>query len=149
MQQRGRPPKVRRRKNKAKLNGENLNMSVPKIAGWDTRWVNDQKNRPYNLNQFDDWEFVDAKEIPDPASPEKPLIGEKNVDPSDGASRIRVRVGADRDGPIYAYLMKKRTEFVEEDKRERFARIDETDRQIKSGISPIEHQYGEVKVQRG
>lgn len=149
MTQRGRSPKVQRRKKKAKLNGENLNMSVPQIPGWETAWINDQKNRPYRLNQFDDWEFVDASEIPDPANPDKPLIGEKTRNTEvDGGSRVRMRVDADEAGPIYAYLMKKRKEFVEEDKREKFKRLDELDKQVQRGISPVELQYGDVKVNR-
>lgn len=151
MAQRGRPPKVQRRLKRGKLNGENLNMSVPSVGSeWETRWVNDQKNRPYRLNQFDDWEFVTAEEIPDPHNPGQPLVGEKTVNPDvDGGARIRMRVGVEDGQPIYAYLMKKRKEFVEQDKREKFSRLDEVDAQVKRGISPVEMQYGAgVKITR-
>jgi len=142
----GRPPKRRR---KARLDGANLNMTAPDLGNeWVGRWINDQKNRPYKLNTLDDWEFVDGREITD-SETGKVLVGEQTKTNADGGSRVRMRVGVDKDGPIYAYLMKKRRELCEADEKEKFAELDKIDRQIVEGISPIEKQHGSVKVSRG
>lgn len=150
MAQRGRPPKVPRRRRKGKLNGENLNLKVPEITGYETRWANDQKNRIYQLTQLDDWDFVTAEEIADPNNPDKPLVGEKTHNPNaEGSSRIRALVDKDKDGPVYAFLLKKRREFVEADKREKSEAKAAKLKDIKEGrASPMEKQYGEVRIER-
>jgi len=127
-----------------------MNVPVEMIGNeWVTRWFNDQKNRPYKMNQFDDWEFVDAKEITDPSTG-KPIVGEKTKNTElDGGERVRMRVGVDKDGPIYAYLMKKRREYCEADEAEKRKELDLVDEQILKGISPIEKQHGTVTMSRG
>ena len=147
MAQRGRPPKNPRRRKHARLDGLNLKMSTPQIPGWKLRWVNGEKNRPYNLNQFDDWEFVTADEIPDPNNPGKPLVGESVENPNvQGHSAIRMLVEVRNGLPRYDFLMKKRLEFVEEDRAEKHAQLDEQKKALERGITPVEHQRGTVQI---
>jgi hypothetical protein len=136
------------RRRKANLDGMNLHMNVPSIGNqWVTRWVNDQKNRCYQLNTMDDWEYVTPDEIPDPHNPGKPLVGQAVKNPDvEGGGRVSMKVGVDKDGPIIAYLMKKRKEFVEDDLAEKHKRLDEQHRQLTRGITPVDHQRGTVQI---
>lgn len=142
------PDRKPARRRKARLDGVNLNMSVPEISDHTTRWVNDLKNRPHKLNTMDDWDFVRPDEITDPETG-KPLVGEATKNPNvDGGGRVRMRVGVQEGEVIYAYLMKKRTEFVEADLAEKHKAQVEDDDRIRRGISHVDHQYGDVQLSR-
>lgn len=145
MAQRGRPP-IRRRK-KGSLDGNNLQMWTPEITGYVCRWVNDVKNRIHQLHTADDWDFVTVEEIADPNREGKPLVGEvaKNNDLGQG-NFVCMRTGRGEHGPMVSYLMKKRKEFVRADEAEKQKRLDEIDKQLQRGISPVEKQYGKVEM---
>lgn len=136
------------RRRKARLDGLNLNMSVPEIPEYVTRWVNDVKNRPHKLNTLDDWDYVRPTEIEDPETG-KPIVGEATGNPNvDGGGRVSMRVGVQEGEVIRAYLMKKRREFVEADLAEKHKAQIVEDERIRQGISHVEHQYGDVRIER-
>lgn len=103
--------KQRRRRSNS-YNGFDLRLEVPedlKDPNYAYRWINDEKGRLQNRTRNDDWDFVEDGQIVSHTDG-------KNVNESD--NRIRREVGISASGrPLYAYLCKKRKEYVEEDAR--------------------------------
>ena len=129
-------PESRRRKRGVHGRGR-LKLLVPELPGYYCRWINDTENKLHEATKNDDFDHVSRDEIGD-------SVGESEDGNSDLGSRVRVLVGKDENGPIYAYLMKKQLSFHEEDKaiqeEERRGRED-TLRRGSDQISP-DHMRG-------
>ncbi len=134
-------PTGRRRKDRAKLGGDGrLKLSAPEIPGYVTRTANDVDTRLYDLTELDDWEFVHKDEIGN-------QFGEHNVTPGnrDLGTRVSRVVGTDKFGkPIYGYLLKKKKQFWNEDRKEKFKRVDETEETLKRAKG-VENADGSIK----
>ena len=146
--QRGRPKKgpVRRR-DKAKIDGTRFKLYAPEIAGFTTRWVNDMNNRVHMLTNFDDWDFVSTQEISDQDG--RAIVGDPNVTPElapgDRVARI---VGQVEGKPLYAYLLKKRKEFYEQDQAEKESDLLEVESQLKRSKESGDFTHGNVEIGR-
>lgn len=78
------------------------------LANYVYRWTNDENSRIRQLTKADDYDFVNAGELGDG-------FDRENTD-SESAERVRMVVGSQKNGnPLYAYLLKKRRDFWEED----------------------------------
>lgn len=99
-------------------------LSIPNtIPGWYVRWVNDD-GRELDWRLQSDYEFVEPQEVG--------LAAEKD-------SRVRRLVGVRENGdPLYAFLMKIRQEWRDEDEREEAEAQVRFERQIKSGTIAAE-----------
>jgi hypothetical protein len=90
--------------------GYDLRLEVPehlKDPAYAYRWINDDKGRLHARTKQDDWDFVEDENIVSHTD-------EKNQ--NETISRIRREVGVTASGrPLYAYLCKKKQEYVEED----------------------------------
>ena len=141
--QRGRPKKgpVRRR-DKEKIDGTRYKLYAPEISGFATRWVNDTNNRVHMLTNYDDWDFVSTQEISD-------QDGRANVTPElalgDHVARI---VGQVEGKPLYAYLLKKRKEFYEQDQAEKESDLLEVESQLKRSKESGDFTHGNVEIGR-
>lgn len=72
------------------------------------RWVSDESSRLRMVTKQDDYDFVNADEIPD-FSPD-------DETDSEPGGRVRIISGEKKNGqPLYQYLVKKRRTFWEED----------------------------------
>ena len=144
----GRPPKkASERRRKPGVHGRNrLKLSVPeseKLQGFKLKWYNDTGTNLYEKTKQDDWDFVSYEEIDG-------SIGEAEHSENFG-SRVRYLVDTDVNGnPIYAYLMKKKKEYVEEDKKELRQARAEREQALKRGNDRIENMYdaGETRIER-
>jgi len=141
---RGRPPKknVERRRKKNVYGRGRYKLTTPEIQGYMTRWANDDGVRIQALTEQDDYDFVLKSEISNE-------VGDPDIEGnSDMGSQVRRIVGTKENGePLYAYLLKIRKEFYEENQKEKQDEIDEVERQIKRGQfkQPIENKYGQIK----
>jgi len=140
----GRPKKVdesNRRRKRAKLGGlGRLKLTTAEIPGYVTRWANDTGSRLVDLTVEDDWDFVHKDEIGNE-------VGEFNVTPGnrDLGTRVSKVVGRDEHGqPIHAYLLKKKKEFAIQDRKEKDARINETEESL-SRAKGVENADGSIK----
>ena len=146
--QRGRPKKgpVRRR-DKAKIDGTRFKLYAPEINGFVTRWVNDLNNRVHMLTNFDDWDFVSSQEIS--AQDGRAIVGDPSVTPElapgDRVARI---VGQVEGKPLYAYLLKKRKEFYEQDQAEKESDLLEVESQLKRSKEGADFSHGNVEIGR-
>jgi hypothetical protein len=145
------PREPRRRRRKENLGEPNYNLSVPKIPGYKTRWVNDYEGKD-RLNMFymNDWDFVEPKEIESWLRVE---VGNETVTPGlQLGNKVARKVGTQRSGNVlYGYLMKKRQEFYDTDYKERQdAGPGVKERQLKQGQTgvPVEHQHGKIDMSR-
>jgi hypothetical protein len=144
----GRPPKkASERRRKAGVHGRNrMKLSVPespKLNGFKLRWFNDLDTNLYDKNKLDDWEFVSEDEVDG-------FIGERNNTEGLG-SRVSILVDTAQNGnPIYAYLMKKKIEYVQEDKAELIKERNEKEGALKRGNDRIENMYdaGNTRIER-
>ena len=144
----GRPPKkASERRRKPGVHGRNrMKLSVPespKLAGFKLRWYNDLDTNLYDKNTLDDWEFVSEDEV-------EGFVGEGNNTEGMG-SRVSVLVDTAQNGnPIYAYLMKKKIEYVEEDKADLIKERNEKEQALKRGNDRIENMYdaGNTRIER-
>lgn len=85
----------------------NLRLAIPPEFKGDTeheyRWINDENGRVHNLTVEDDWN----------------ICVRSDPEASD-ADKIRRQVGTKKNGePLYAYLVRKRKDWYDEDKRAR------------------------------
>ena len=146
--QRGRPKKgpVRRR-DKEKIDGTRYKLYAPEINGFVTRWVNDLNNRVHMLTNFDDWDFVSSQEISDQDG--RAIVGDPSVTPElapgDRVARI---VGQVEGKPLYAYLLKKRKEFYEQDQAEKESDLLEVESQLKRSKEGSDFSHGNVEIGR-
>lgn len=101
-------------------------LSVQKIDGYVTRWINDQAGRVQTAISGG-YEFVDSNEVGH--------IGESNIDGNDDVgSRVRKSVGTgENNQPLYAYLMKIKKEFYDEDQMAKSKQINEVENAIRTG----------------
>ena len=147
---RGRPKKAPvRKRNRQKLDGGRFKLTTPQIPGFALRWVNDVKDRLLQFTTHDDWEHVMKHEISPDGTPE---VGDPNVTPGLQVGEKVARVVGFGDGkPVYAYLMKKRQDYYDDDQAEKEEEIAEVEKQLQqSRNAPIDNQYGDgVKIQRG
>lgn len=108
----------RRRRDDATISGQRQNLAIPpeiearlEAEGRTARWVNDEKNRIYQITVLDDYDKVEG------------------VDP--------IAVGTTKEGkPILAHLCSKPTRFIEEDRAKREASRKETERALLRGKNP-------------
>lgn len=83
------------------------------------RWVTDENSRLRMVTKMDDYDFVQADEIPD-------FSADDETD-SEPGGRIRIIGGEGKNGrPIYQYLVKKRRDFWEEDNAQAMRFRDDT-----------------------
>jgi len=104
------------------------------IPGYRLYWFNDYPGR-IEAAEAAGYEFVTNQEVK--------INDFVTVGNADLGSKVKRLVGKNEDGsPLYAYLMKIRLEWFEEDQRELQAQIDRTDSSIRRGtLSPAEYQY--------
>lgn len=131
--------KVRKRTRRTPLGARRMKLTVPeeyKDPGYVYRFINDSGMR---IPQAEDggYEKVYNRDIP---------VGEDSMDRGRGVgSAVRVYVGTDRIGePMYAYLMRIKKEWYEEDQAEKQKAVDLVDAQIKRGKTPgtnVENSY--------
>lgn len=125
------------RRRKGKTGSLDQKLAVPQEdldPNYSYRWANDDNNRIRRLEE-DDWDVVDAK---DPS---------KERDRRSGlGSAMCMVVGKNADGTEKkAYLMRKRKDWYEEDRKEKAAAVDATEEAIRQeGNKP--GQYGEIKI---
>ena len=132
--------KKSQRRRKAGIHGRGRQkLTAPEILGYHCAFVNDVDTRIHDKTVNDDYEFVLRKEVDD-------SIGEDGDSNNDLGSRVRVLVDKSENGkPIYAYLLKKRLEYVTADKNEREKSRMEREAALRRGNDRIENQYGELK----
>jgi len=98
-----------------------LKLHVPddmKDPAYEYRWVNDVPGRVQAL-YAQDWDKVESTQI---------------AEDGNGGGTIPTKfVGNVGGAPTSAVLMRKRREFAEEDRRERFGALDETEKAIRRG----------------
>jgi hypothetical protein len=127
---RGRPPRAevhaneRRRRRAGSLNRMaqyKLDIFSPEQLDprYIYRWVSDEASRLRMVTKQDDYDFVNADEIPD-FSPD-------DETDSEPGGRVRIISGEKKNGqPLYQYLVKKRRDFWEEDNRASMSFRDDT-----------------------
>ena len=122
------------RRRRGVFSGQRLKLEViGKQPGYHYSWLNDDANR-ITLAQQGGWEFVSSDEVE---------LGFNNVTPrnSDEGTRIKTLVGTAGNGePLFAYLMKIKQEYFDEDKQENTAYLDRIEEQIRGGN--VEGQVG-------
>lgn len=115
------------RRRRGVFSGQRLKLEVlGKQEGFHYAWLNDDNNR-ITLAQQGGWDFVQSDEVE---------LGFNNVTPrnSDEGTRIKTLVGTAVNGePLYAYLMKIKQEWYNEDKAGNDAYLDQIEAQIKGG----------------
>ncbi len=124
----GRPRKEPRRRRR-NVGGYRVKMSAPKIPGFETYWANDIKNRIHELTVEDDWDFVTKEEVTKDGRVD---VGDPDISNvvAPGESRVSIPVGTHEGQPLYAYLLKKKKEYYDADKKEASKRIDEVEKQL-------------------
>ena len=122
------------RRRRGVFSGQRLKLEVlGKQEGFHYAWLNDDNNR-IALAQSGGWDFVSSDEVE---------LGFNNVTPrnSDEGTRIKTLVGTAINGePLFAYLMKIKQEWFDEDKQENNAFLDKVEEQIRGGN--VEGQMG-------
>lgn len=115
------------RKRRSAFNGTRQKLSVNKsIPGYHLHIFNDTKDGRIQQALDSGYEFVSPEEVGGVSS----NVVDRNTDLGD---KVRYLVGTDTDGPMYAYLMKIKQEWYEEDQAEIQARNDRTDAAIRGG----------------
>ncbi len=107
-----------RRRRSDNYRGYDLRLEVPehlKDPNYEYRWINDERGRLAQRTTQDDWDFVDGKELNIASHDDG-----KNKNETDGRIRREV-TSATSPRPLFAYLCKKRKEYVEADFREEMA----------------------------
>lgn len=104
------------------FNGTNKKLDVlTEIPGYQLRWFNDAPGR-VDRAQVGGWDFVTNGEV---AQADTNRVVERN---SDVGGKIRAIVGTtDMNEPLYAYLMKIKKEWFDEDQQEGVAKIRATE----------------------
>lgn len=139
----GRPRKSERRRQPGIHGRGRQKLITPEITGFTTRWVNDISNRLKEKTQYDDWEFVEAREINNE-------VGEAGDGNQDLGSRVKRVVGTQEGGkPMYAYLLKKSNEYYKQDIANNEAARREKEDTLRRGTGsdgrPVDNQYGSIK----
>lgn len=112
------------------FNGTNKKLSVvTEIPGYQLRWFNDAPGRIDTAVERSWWEFVTPDEIAQ-ADGNK-VVGQN----SDVGNKVRAIVGTtDMNEPLYAYLMKIKKEWFEEDQQDAAQKIRDSEKEmIKNG----------------
>lgn len=116
----------KRNRPRVPLGGPRRKLGFQEIPGYQMRWVNDTAGR---LNEFREagYEYVEK-------TPET-ILGEGDVSQRGSVDhRIRARVGVGEDGhPVYAFLMKQRQEWYDEDQRAKQEPVDELEKTMMRG----------------
>lgn len=119
-----------------------IKLVLPEIPGYVPRWLNDEPGRlPRAQNAG--YEFVSQDEAPE--------IGANEVTPGnvDLGTRICRLVGTgDDDKPLYAYLMKIKEEWYNEDQVTKLEAVNKVDKAIHEGtvgLTPSDQQSSYVK----
>lgn len=136
----GRTPRKSERRRQPGIHGRGRQkLTAPQIDGFFTAFVNDVGTRIHDKTVLDDYEFVTKGEVNN-------QVGEDGKSNSDLGSKVRVLVDKSAEGqPIYAYLLKKRLEYVKADKAEIEASRQEKEADLRRGNDRIENQYGSIK----
>lgn len=101
-------------------------LQVPKLPGYQLRWINDRGNR-IHLAKNAGWDFTTPEEV-------GPVGDAPESNNSDVGSRISWPVGTKDDGsPMRAYLMKIKEEFYREDQAAKQKEVDKIDAAMKGG----------------
>lgn len=105
------------------FNGTNQRLEVKtKIDGHELRWFNEYPGRLQRAEAAG-WEFVGNAEV---SMAESNKVVERNSDVGD---KIRAIVGVtDNNEPLYAYLMKIRKEWFDEDQQDALSKITESEK---------------------
>lgn len=108
------------------FNGTNKKMDVlTKIPGYQLRWFNDTPGRIDTAISRSWWEFVSQDEI---AMSDTNRVVERN---SDVGTKVRAIVGTtDQNEPLYAYLLKIKQEWFDEDQQEASTKLRDDERQM-------------------
>ena len=124
-EQTDRDTKTVRTRQRGVFNGTNKKLDVlTKIEGFHLHWINDAPGR-LDRAVAGGYEFVMQSEV---KLGESNKVVERN---SDVGNRIRAIVGTtDQNEPLYAYLMKIRQEWYDEDQTEAVSKIVETEREM-------------------
>lgn len=126
--------KATRRKARVPLGVPKQKLAVPKRAGFQRRWINDDGGRLHQALEGD-WKFVEDPTL---------KVGDDDGN-SDVGSRVSRIVGKKKTGqPLRAFLMEIEDEFYQEDQEQKLASVREMERQIKRGNvhnSGSEHRY--------
>lgn len=132
--------KKSQRRRKAGIHGRGRQkLTAPEILGYHCAFVNDIDTRIHDKTVNDDYEFVLRSEVND-------SVGEDGTSNNDLGSKVRVLVDRSENGqPIYAYLLKKKIEYVTADKNAREEARMEKEQALRRGNDRIENQYGELK----
>jgi len=121
----GRPPRAqairteRRRRDHSTLDRvHNLKLAIPSEfrddGDHEYRWINDDNDRVQSLTQEDDWDFCQS------STPE-----------ATDKDSVRRQVGTKKTGePLYAYLVRKRKDWYDEDKRKGSERNNKTEQDL-------------------
>jgi len=112
------------------FNGTNKKLSVvTKIPGYQLRWFNDAPGRIDTAVARSWWEFVTQDEIAQ--SDGNKVVGQN----SDVGNKVRAIVGTtDMNEPLYAYLMKIKKEWFDEDQEDAAQKIRDSEKEmIKNG----------------
>lgn len=130
------------------FNGTNLKLQVlTEIPGYSQRWFNDEPGRLDRALQGG-WEFVNTGEVAQPES-NKVISNNASVD-----GRITAIAGVmDNNTALRAYLMKIKTEWLEEDRADFTKKVDDGERNMvkgqglnTSGIGPTYLPDGKTKA---
>ena len=115
------------RQRRSSFNGTRQKLSVnSQIPGYHLHIFNDNKDGRIQQALDSGYEFVAPEEVGVVTS----NVTSHNTDLGD---RVRYLVGTDNGEPLYAYLMKIKQEWYEEDQKELQARNDRTDAAIRKG----------------
>jgi hypothetical protein len=137
---RGRPKKSERRRKAGEHGRKPLKLATPDIPGYKCRWFNDVGNRLHEVTHYDDYDYVLEGEIHN-------QVGEQGSN-TDLGEHVSVIVGTDENGPVRAYLLKKKIEFHREDKQAEEERRREKENTLRRGTGedgrPINGQYGSI-----
>ena len=128
-----------RRRRKGTGLDANLRFSLPdhlkNDPNWRYHWLVDRPGRISQKTRHDDWEFVEDEEV------------ESDARNTGAGTRIERHAGVDQFGnPLRAYLVRKRKDYDDEDKREHQAALDERMAAIKGG--QVTDETGQV-IQNG
>ncbi len=107
------------------FNGTNKKLDVlSEIPGYQLRWFNDMPGRA-DRAQTGGWEFVTAGEV---AQSDSNKVVERN---SDVGNKVRAIVGTtEQNEPLYAYLMKIKKEWFDEDQADGANKIRATEAEM-------------------
>ena len=115
------------RKRRSAFNGTRQKLSVNReIPGYHLHIFNDSKDGRIQQALDTGYEFVSPEEVGGVSE----NVTSRNTDIGD---KVRFLVGTSDSEPLYAYLMKIKQEWYDEDQREIQARNDKTDAAIRGG----------------